>query len=91
MNELINNPEVWGWVGNSLLALCAIPQAMKAYKNGHSKGISWLFIIGWFIGECLAFGYHISTSDKIPQIFNYLVNIAGTSIILWYRIFERKE
>ena len=83
--------EIIGWLGNGLLAICAIPQALKAYRNGHSKGISWMFIICWFFGECLAFTYHLSTSDRIPQIFNYIINITGTSVILYYRIFERKD
>ena len=84
------NQDVIGWIGNILLAICCVPQALKAHRNGHSRGISYLFIITWFIGELCAFYYHLYTSDKYPQIFNYIVNICGTSVILWYRIFERK-
>ena len=91
MEEFLSNPDLYGWLGNVLLAICCIPQALKAYRNGHSRGISYLFIVCWFIGECLAFYYHCVTSGRYPQIFNYLINICGTSIILWYRIFERKS
>ena len=85
------NQDVIGWIGNILLAICCVPQALKARRNGHSRGISYLFIIAWFIGELCAFSYHLYTSNKYPQILNYIVNICGTSVILWYRIFERKS
>ena len=78
-----------GWIGNILLAICCIPQALKAHRNGHSRGISRIFIATWFVGELCAFYYHLNTSDKYPQIFNYIINILGTSVILWFRIFER--
>lgn len=94
-NEILvsiwSNPDLYGWIGNLLLAICCIPQAMKAHRDGNSRGISYLFILTWFVGECLAFGYHLNTSDKYPQIFNYIINIGGTSVILWYRVFERKS
>ena len=91
MENLLNNPDLYGWIGNTLLAICSIPQAFKAYKEGNSNGISWLFIITWFFGECLAFYYHAATSDRIPQFLNYIVNIAGTSVILYYKLFARKD
>lgn len=89
--EWLLNPDTLGWIGNVLLAICCVPQALKAKNEGHSRGISYVFIITWFIGECLAFHYHLTTSDKIPQIFNYVINICGTSVILWYKIFERNK
>ena len=33
--------ETIGWIGSICFALCAIPQAWKSFKDGHSRGITW--------------------------------------------------
>ena len=83
--------ETIGWAGNILLALCAIPQAIKCYRNGHSKGLDKLFVWMWYIGEMGACFYHNFTSDRVPQNINYLVNIIAISVIVYYRHFPREE
>ena len=88
---LVANMDTIGWVGNSLLAICGLPQALKSFKNGHSKGISYLFLWSWYIGEWLAFMYHLGVSDKYPQILNYVFNLVFITIVIWFRHFERKE
>ena len=88
---IMANMETIGWVGNSLLAICGFPQAMKSFKNGHSKGVSYWFLWTWFIGEMLAFTYHLGVSDKVPQVLNYVLNLMFISVVIWFRHFERKE
>ena len=83
--------EIIGWVGNISLALCAIPQAIKCHRNGHSKGLDPYFLWMWYIGEMMACFYHNYTSDRIPQNINYTVNLIAISIIVYFKYFPRGE
>ena len=76
---------VLGWASGLLLAFCGLPQAVHAYRNKHSKGISWSFIYMWWIGEAfgLAFAWSLGSA---PLIFNYGINMLFTSIILYYKL-----
>lgn len=76
------------WVGSILLALCAIPQAFMSYRNGHSDGISWGFVLLWFFGEVFTIGYVIKES-AVPLIVNYAANILFLLIIIRYKIWQR--
>lgn len=78
-----------GWFGNSLLAICGLPQAFKSYKNGHSKGVSRWFLWTWVIGEVFAFAFHLLTSDNYPQVMNYVMNLGFISIVIYYSHFPR--
>ena len=41
-------------LGSVLLALCGLPQAIKAYRRPDStRGLSWAFLAAWGLGECL--------------------------------------
>lgn len=77
-----------GWLGSVLLALCGLPQAILAIKEGHSKGISWWFLGMWGVGEVLVLVY-ILPLNQVPLILNYAVNIVFVAIILKYKIKPR--
>lgn len=78
--------EVIGWVGGLMLAICGAPQAWVSYKQKHSEGISWSFIMLWLLGEIFTLAY-IWPSSQWPLIFNYSSNIAFLLIITWYKAF----
>ena len=81
--------EVIGWIGAILFALCGIPQAWKAYKDGHSDGLSWSFLLMWFGGEVLTIAYVLTKSDVAPLLLNYILNLVCLLTMLNYKIFPR--
>lgn len=79
-----------GWIGNLLLAVCGIPEAYLSYKRGHSRGISFSFLMLWFTGELFTLVYILNDIQSVPLVLNYAVNITAISTILRYKIRERK-
>jgi uncharacterized protein with PQ loop repeat len=82
--------EIIGWIGASLLAFCGLPQAWKSYKDGHSDGISWLFVLMWLFGEVFGLIYILSVGAA-PIIFNYSLNLILVSVIVWFKMYPRKN
>ena len=83
--------ELIGWIGGIFFAICAIPQAIQSYKDKHSNGLSWSFLILWTIGEILTLIYTLSKPvDLWPLIFNYTFNLLAISVIIWYKIPKKK-
>lgn len=78
-----------GYVGSLLLAGCGLPQAYLSHKQGHSDGISTMFLLMWTIGEILTLLYILPKAD-IPLLLNYTSNILFLAIIWKYRIWRRK-
>lgn len=80
--------EIIGWAGATLLALCALPEAYRAYVTGECT-LSWTFLLMWGIGEVLALVYTILKSRKVrlfPLLFNYGLNIVFISYMLWVKL-----
>ncbi len=80
--------EIIGWTGGMLLAVCGIPQTIKTYIDGHARGLAWSFLLMWFGGEVLSFVYLLPTGN-MPMLINLGVNTIFTSIIIYYKKFER--
>jgi uncharacterized protein with PQ loop repeat len=78
-----------GWLGSILLAFCGLPQAIESYKTKSSHGLTWGFILMWFIGEICTFVYIIPKMD-LPLLFNYSANIIFLIIITYYKIKPKK-
>ena len=74
-----------GWIGSILLAFCGLPQAWESWKTKSSAGLTWGFILMWFIGELATFVYIIPKMD-LPLLFNYSANIIFLIIIIYYKI-----
>jgi len=74
-----------GWIASILLALCGLPLAYKSYKEGHSRGISLLFLLTWLVGEVLALVYSWN-KDVLPLLFNYGLNIFFIGVVLYYKL-----
>jgi uncharacterized protein with PQ loop repeat len=84
--------EAIGWIAGFLFAFCGAPQAYKSYKEGHSDGISWIFIGMWLVGEILMQIYVILKHGfDMPLLVNYWVNTIFSAIILYYKIKPREE
>ena len=76
--------EILGWLGSICLAICGIPQAWQSYKEKHSEGISWGFILLWTFGELFALAYVYDKLD-LPLLLNYATNILILVVILYYK------
>jgi hypothetical protein len=72
-----------GWLSSSLLALCAIPQAISALKNKVCY-LDKFFLWIWFSGEIFGVAY-VSYLVNWPLIFNYSLNTACIVVMLKYR------
>jgi uncharacterized protein with PQ loop repeat len=84
--------QIFGWIGQLLLGLCAAPQAIQSFKTRTSNGINPLFIIMWFCGELLSLVYVLfSLSNALPIIMNYSVNLVFVSIILYYNVYPQNN
>jgi uncharacterized protein with PQ loop repeat len=81
--------EAFGWIGTVLLGVCGFPQLVKSCRDGHSHGISWLFILAWFFGEIFLLVYIVIESKGIILALNYTLNLVFAGGILYYKIFPR--
>ena len=79
-----------GWIGAICFAICAIPQAVTCYKNGHSDGISYGFLLLWLTGEVCTIIYIIPKMD-VPLLVNYIGNLLCLLVILKYKILPRNH
>jgi len=77
--------EIIGWLGSICLAVCGLPQAWMSYRDKHSHGISWAFVLLWAFGEAFALAYVYDKLD-LPLVTNYLTNILILGVILYYKI-----
>jgi uncharacterized protein with PQ loop repeat len=80
--------ELIGWIGGIFLSICAIPQAIKVYKEKTAKGLSFGMIYLWLWGEMLTVAYilHGNLETGVfqwPLLFNYFVNIILVSYLIW--------
>ena len=82
--------DVIAWIGSFFLAICSVPLAYQAWKDGHGNGIGWWFLWLWFIGEICLSIYVIPKQDW-PLIFNYVGNSLLITVVIWYKWFPRKN
>jgi uncharacterized protein with PQ loop repeat len=82
--------ELFGWLGSFCLAICALPQAIKSIRDGHSNGLSYGLLILWFAGEVFTLLYICRSIHSLPLLLNYISNILFLLIIFKYKIFPRK-
>lgn len=80
-----------GWISGILFAFCGLPQAIQSIRTGNSEGVSLALLLMWGTGEVLAIIYVLGKHglDK-PLIFNYALNLVFISIILKYKVRQRK-
>lgn len=82
--------QILGWIGSLCLAGCGIPQAWVSYKDKHSDGISWAFLLLWAFGEVFAIIYVYDKLD-MPLLVNYGVNLLIVGIMLYYKIYPKRN
>lgn len=79
-----------GWIYSLAFALSGLPQMIKSLEDGHSRGVADGTMILWMTGEIAGLIYGIGLM-QIPIIFNCLLNTVFVGIVVWYRLFPKKE
>ncbi|NCZ60859.1 MAG: PQ-loop repeat-containing protein [Betaproteobacteria bacterium] len=77
--------DIIGWLGGLMLAFSAVPQALESYRCKNSNGLTWPFLMMWFLGEVFMIVYIVPKGDII-LIANYAINLFLVAIILRYKI-----
>lgn len=76
---------VLGWIGSICFALAGMPQAWRCYCQGHSRGLSPLFLGLWFTGEvCYVAAVLLQFGWVGWMLTNYIVNILCILIMGFY-------
>ena len=78
-----------GWIGSMLFALCGLPQAIASFRQKHSNGLTWAFLLMWLFGEILTTIY-IWPKQDYPLLANYAINFLFLTVIIYYKALPRK-
>ena len=79
-----------GLLGVLFFAACAVPQAILSYRQGHSEGLSVVFLLLWTFGEIFTLIYVFAKLQDLLLMINYAGNLVLLSIIWRYKLFPRK-
>lgn len=85
--------EVIGWAGGFFFAVCAAPQAIQCWRQGHAEGLNQTFMWLWFLGEVLSAVYVWGTTHPNPMwplLANYGFNFALLLVIMRYLYWPRR-
>ncbi len=81
--------QILGYVAMGCLIMAAVPQAIKAVREGHSNGIAGPYVLLLLSGFTLMSVYLCLTKPVYPVLCNYLFNILMMCIIGYYKLFPR--
>jgi len=77
--------DLLGWIGGLCLAVCALPQAVKVYKEKNADGTSHAMLWLWMIGEVCTLLYIVFANFSYPLFINYSLNIVFVAVIFYYK------
>ena len=82
---------LFGIVGASAFAVCALPQVIKSFKTRSTKDISWGFIVLSIVGNIASFVYIFLCDLKMgywqyPQFCNYSIALILILVLLTFKI-----
>lgn len=84
--------EAIGYAGAILLAICALPQMIMSILDGHSRGLSHMFLMSWYIGEIFMLAFTLSiTGPTGPLFYNYAINTLMLTVIVKYKYLPRSS
>ena len=74
-----------GYISTICLGVCSLPLFIKTIRDGHCRGVSGIFIVLWFIGDCTGI-FYVYSLGKLPLILNYSFNTIMATTILIFKI-----
>lgn len=82
--------EALGMLGGLLLAVSAIPQVVKSWKDGHSEGLSHGLLALWLGGEaCMLMYVLVKYTSDLWLLLNYGSNFLFVGVIAWFKYWPR--
>ena len=81
--------EIAGWIGSFFLLVCSVPQALKSWRQGHSRGLSPIMLWLWLFGMMFSLAYFLNLKAW-PAVMNYTFNLFVCGVIILYYHFPRK-
>ena len=84
--------ESLGWISGALFAFCALPQAIKTFKDSNAEGLSLLFLLMWTSGELLMMTYIVfKYGFDAPLLTSGTCDLFFLSIIWFYKLRPRRR
>jgi hypothetical protein len=77
--------DLLGYVGAFLLSASAVPQVVRAIRDGHARGLSRGLLACWLGGEACLLVWALISDPLAILLLNYGVNLALVSILAIYR------
>jgi len=82
--------ELIGYIGAIALGVCALPQAIKVYKEKNARGMDKYYLIGWGGGMfCMAIYTNGTIGFYNPLMLSYIANALFLSVITFYKLFPK--
>lgn len=76
------------WIGSLLLAICGIPQVVKAARDPRSTaGLSWGLLVCWYFGELCMIG-GVQHCVSLPVIANYACNAIMVMYLMKVKLYN---
>lgn len=73
------------WIGSIMLATCSIPELIRTIKDSKCH-VGYGMLSLWYFGEILVFIHVFNTTKDPALLFNYGLNIAILSIMVYYKL-----
>jgi uncharacterized protein with PQ loop repeat len=74
-------------IGSILLALCALPEAIRSFKLKRCD-IGWGMLLMWLFGELFLVVFALQTKQYVLLI-NYGANILFLAVMIFYKLFPK--
>lgn len=81
--------ELAGWIGAGLFCIAGLPQAAQCARDGHARGLNWMFLLAWLGGQTLTL-ISIWDTENTSLKMNYAINYVFLIVMLRYKVKERK-
>jgi uncharacterized protein with PQ loop repeat len=78
-----------GYIATFFVSAAALPQTIKAVREGHSRGVSGVFLSMLMVGFILMSLYLCLTKPVYPVLINYVINMVLMGIVSYYKLFPR--
>ena len=83
--------QIIGWIGSLAFTLCAFPQTVQCWRQGHAKGFSPIFLVIWLMGGvCMMIAVPLQYGWVPWLMMSYIGNTLCVIIILRYYLFPRE-